>query len=101
MLGNTQTGIATDAKIAQRMRQARRRGHEIGTLHHTQHGTKSSHGASMMAHRIAPHPDRWCFIHDLQKVVTGDDRWSRHARPAHADAAPSDRQPVSARQHGR
>src|SRR5262249_12176488 len=101
ILGNAQTGIATDAKIAQRMRQARRWNHEICTMHHKQHGTQSGHAESTMAHRIAPHPARWCFSHDLQKMVAGDDRLSRHARQAHGDAAPSDRQPASARQHGR
>src|SRR5262245_24120552 len=56
ILGNAQTGIATDAKITQRMRQARRRGHESNAVHHKQHGTQSSHGESPMAHHIAPHP---------------------------------------------
>src|SRR5215813_14119159 len=97
MLGNAQTGIATDAKVAHRMRQ----GHRRVTIYHKQHSPKSAHAVSTMAHRIAPHSDRWFFIHDLPRMVTGDDRLSRHARQAHGDAAPAARQSVSARQHDR
>jgi hypothetical protein len=34
ILGKAQTGIATDAEIAQRMRQGHRRDHEIDAMHH-------------------------------------------------------------------
>jgi hypothetical protein len=57
-LGKAQAGIATDAKIAQRMRQTRRRGHKMDTMHHQQHGTQSGAEDSTRAHRIAPNPDR-------------------------------------------
>jgi len=40
-----------------------------------------------MAHRIAPNPGRGFFIGNFQRVVTVDDRLSRHAQQAHANAA--------------